>query len=52
MHQDVPGPATVRGHCDIIFPLLIVFTLFQDDDIVAPADFCHKLWQFFFIMIG
>jgi hypothetical protein len=52
MNQDAPTPAMLTATADVELALLLAFTLFQDGDVVGPADFSHKLCEFFISAIG
>ena len=43
--EDGARPAVLNRLLDVPEPLLRVFYLLDECDVVAPGDFCHSLWQ-------
>src|ERR1022692_1057837 len=52
MNQDAPTPAMLTATADVKLALLLTLALFQDGDVVRPANFSHKLCEFFISAIG
>src|SRR5450631_457844 len=52
MNQDAPTPAMLTATADVKLALLLALALFQDGDVVRPANFSHKLCEFFIAAIG
>jgi hypothetical protein len=52
MNQDAPTPAMLTATADVKLALLLSLALFQDGDVVGPANFSHKLCEFFIAAVG
>jgi hypothetical protein len=47
VNQDVPSPAKLPAAPDVKLSLVLGFALLKNCDVVGPANFSHKLCEFF-----
>src|SRR5580698_2577503 len=52
MNEDAPTPTMFTATADVKLALLLALALLQDGDVVGPANFSHKLCEFFISAIG